>query len=347
MNRTGLIVLQAVGALSILAYPAVLIANIMSIAAPGHTFRTSLPWVLLSLYPFVWVLLDVLAWQAMARGAVRLAFGLSCIPPLACLLVAGILGFSWIGFLFGTAGIGKGGLQVNTYSSSNLLMDSISRAVQDTQSPSGPSEAVAEALRVIDANPTLVNISTPEKGSPLNVVLNRLSVSLDGTMNDDVELQQDRVRLVRALVAHGGQLSRDEATDLRKTWVLRRALYDGPVSTATENPLVWRIVTHDRGDSVRFNPLTDELPPRRNGPPGFLLKEDEVPLLNRATRLHGTPLYAALLDNSMDVCRVIIHAGGRLSAQEERDPAAMAALQDVFEREVGLRLAYNSAPKSR
>src|SRR5215467_9444419 len=103
MNRNGLILLQVIGALSILAYPAVLIANIMSIAAPGHTFRRALPWVLLSLYPLVWIVLDVLAWRAMARGAVRLAFGLSSIPVLACLLVAGILGSAWIGFVLGSA----------------------------------------------------------------------------------------------------------------------------------------------------------------------------------------------------------------------------------------------------
>jgi hypothetical protein len=306
MNRNGLILLQVVGALSILAYPAVLIANIMSIAAPGHTFRTSLPWVLLSLYPIVWIALDVLAWRAMGRGAVGLAFGLSSIPALACLLVAGVLGFSWIGFLFGSAGIGKGGLHVTTYS------------------------------------------SPPAEGSPLSAALDQLSISLDGTINGDIPLQQDRIRVVRALVTGGAHLTNDEATNLRKTWVLRRALYDGPVTTATENPLVWRIVTHDRGDSIRFNPLTDKLPPRRDGPASFVLKGDDVPLLNRPTRLHGTPVYAALLDNASDVCSVIINAGGRLSAEEEHDAAAMAALQDVFEREADLRRAYSgAAPKAR
>jgi hypothetical protein len=305
MNRNGLILLQLVGALSILAYPGVLIANIMAIAAPGHTFRSSLPWVLLSLYPVVWIALDVFAWRAMGRGAVGLAFGLSSIPAMACLLFVGVLGVSWIGFLFGTAGIGKGGLHVTTYP------------------------------------------STPAEGSPLSLALDQLSVSLDGTLNGNIQLQQDRVRLVRTLVAKGVHLDTDEATNLRKTWVLRRALYDGPVTTATENPLVWRIVTHDRGDSTRFNPLTDKLPPRRDGPAAFVLKEDEIPLLNRSTRLHGTPLYAALLDNAIDVCSVIIKAGGRLSAEEEHDAAAMAALQDVFEREPGVRLAYSGAPKSR
>jgi len=347
MNRHGLLLLQAVGALSILAYPAVLIANIMSIAAPGHTFRRSLLLVLLSFYPLVWIVLDVFAWRAMARGAIRLAFGLSSIPTLACLLVVGIYVFSWIGFLFGVAAIGKGHLQVKTYPSTNLLLRSISRGAQNTQAQSGPSGAVEQALRDIEANSTLVNVSTLADGSPLNVALGELSISLDGTINGEIQLQQDRIRLVRALVAHGGHLNKDEATDLRKTWVLRRALFDGPVTTASENPLVWRIVTHQRGDSILFNPFTDKLPPRRDGPARFLLREDEVPLLNRATRLHGTPLYAALLDNSINVCSVIINAGGRLSAEEEHDPAAMAALQEVFEREADLRLVYSGAPKFR
>jgi hypothetical protein len=90
MNRSGLIVLQVMGALSILAYPFVLLANIMSLAAPGHTARTTLAWVLLSLYPFVWIALDIFAWRAMARGAVGLAFGLSSVPAAATILWAGI-----------------------------------------------------------------------------------------------------------------------------------------------------------------------------------------------------------------------------------------------------------------
>jgi hypothetical protein len=55
-------------------------------------------------------------------------------------------------------------------------------------------------------------------------------------------------------------------------------------------------------------------------------------------------LYSALLDPSRDACGVIIKAGGRLSAEEERDPAAVAALQDLFERDPDLRAAY---PKAR
>jgi hypothetical protein len=343
MNRNGLILLQAVGALSILPYPFVLLANIMSIAAPGHNSINSLPWVLLSFYPIVWVGLYVFAWRAMARGAVGLAFGLSSIPASACLLAVGIYVFSWIGFGLGMAGVGKGGLHSYANPNNNPLLDSISLAGQDIQLPPGPAAAVEKALHDIDANPTLVNFSVPGRGSPLNVALRSLIVSLDGTITGDIQRQQDRIQLIRALVAHGGHLNSGEATDLHKTWVLRRALYDGPVTTASENPLAWRIVTHDRGDSKPFNPLTDKLPPRRDGPAPFTLKEGEIPLLNRPTRLHGTPLYAALLDHARD-CSVIVKAGGRLSAEEQRDPAAVAALQSVFERDPDLRVAYWKAP---
>jgi hypothetical protein len=344
MNRKGLIVLQAVGALSILPYPFVLLTNIMSIAAPGHNAFRSLPWVLLSSYPLVWIGLYVFAWRAMARGSVGLAFGLSSIPAFACLLLVGTYVFSWIGFGLGMAGVGKGGLHSETYPNHNPLLDSISLAGQDIQFPPGSAAAVEKALHEIDANPRLLNVSVPGHGSPLNVAVSNLSISVDGTINGDIQRQQDRIRLVRALVARGAHLNADEATDLRETWVLRRALYDGPVDTVSENPLVWRIVTGGRSDSQPFNPLTGKLPPRRDGPEPFSLKKDEIPLLNRPTRLHGTPLYAALLKNATDAWGVIIQAGGRLSAGEERDPATRAALQSVFERDPDLRVAYTKAP---
>jgi hypothetical protein len=62
-----------------------------------------------------------------------------------------------------------------------------------------------------------------------------------------------------------------------------------------------------------------------------------MPLLNQSTRLHGTPLYAALLEQDWGACGAIIRAGGKLSVEEERDPAATAALRDLFERQPALR----------
>jgi uncharacterized membrane protein len=51
MNRNGLILIQVLGGLSILAYPFVLLANIMSMAAPGQSHMGALVLVLLSTYP--------------------------------------------------------------------------------------------------------------------------------------------------------------------------------------------------------------------------------------------------------------------------------------------------------
>ena len=341
MTRNGLILLQVLGALSIVPYPFVLLANIMSIAAPGHTTATALPWVLLSFYPLVWIALYVFAWRAMGRGAVGLAFGLSSIPAVASLAIVGVYLISWSSFALGTAGIGKGGLHSTTYAN-NPVLDSISLAIQDVELPPGRAAAIEKALHDIDANPTLVNLSIYPRGSPLNVALGGLSVSLDGTINGDRHRQQDRIRLVRALVAHGAHLSAEEATDLRKTWKLRRVTNDGPVTTATENPLVWRIVTHNRGESKPFDPLKDPIPSRSDVPEPFVLKESEIALLNRTTRFHGTPLYAALLDDATGTCIVLIKAGARLSAEEERDAEASAALHRVLQGDPALRTAYTN-----
>ena len=338
-NQAGIIVLQAIGALSILPYPFVLLANIMSMAAPGRTPATTLLWALLSLYPFLWIALDILAWRAMRRGAARLAVALSSIPAAATVGAGGILLFSWISFSLGTAGVGSGGLHSTTYPTNNEAIDSVILAEKDIEMGHDPGGSVERTLRRVDANRKLLNAAVAPYGSALNVALTALSIRLDGTMPPEPH----RVELVRGLLARGARLSADEAMDLRTTWRLRRALYEGPIRTTEENPLVWRIVTHNRGPSKPFNPMTDKLPPRSDTPPPFVLDAGDSALLNRPTALHGTPLYAALLDHAPDVASVMIHAGGRLSADEERDAAAAAALRSLFEHDPALKAAYDKA----
>jgi hypothetical protein len=190
--------------------------------------------MLLSLYPVVWIALDILAWRAMARGAVGLAFGFSSIPAAATVLAAGIYVFSWVAFGLGTVGVGPGGLHSTTYPTNNEVIDSVILAAKDIEIGHDPTGSVERTLRRVDANLKLVNVTVAPYGSALNVALAALSISLDGMMPQ----QQDRLKLVRGLVERGARLSGDEATDLRKTWLLRRALYDGPVRTSEENPLV-------------------------------------------------------------------------------------------------------------
>jgi hypothetical protein len=339
MNRTTLIALQAVGVLSILPYPFVLLANVMSIAAPGHTSATQLPWIVLSFYPIVWIVLYVIAWRAMSRGAVGLAFGLSSIPAAACLIVAGFFVFSWIGFGLGSGGIGSGGLHSTTYPTNNPVLDTMLLAGQDIQIGHEPEFAVGRAIHEIESNPKLMNVSVAQYGSPVNVALRDLAISIDGKISGD-NANHDRARILRALIAHGAHLGAAEAADLHKSFALRRALLEGPVTTESENPLVWRIVTHERADNKPFDPLTGHLPSRDGGPAPFELKAGEIALVNRSTRLHGTPLYAALLDGNPNSCRAVIAAGGRLSANEAHDPAASAALQTLFDRDPDSRAAY-------
>jgi hypothetical protein len=331
-----MIALQAIGVLSILPYPFVLLANIMSMAAPGRTTATTAFWALLSLYPLVWIALYVVAWRAMSRGAVTLALGLSSIPAVFTVAAVGVYLLSWVSFGLGMAGIGNGGLRSQTFPTNNPVIDSLILAGKDLEMRNDTARAVKRTLDTVDGNLKLVNVAIPPYGSPLNVALQGFSVPLDSVTTDD---QQDRIHLIQGLVARGARLNAEEATDLRKAWLLRRALHRGLVRTSEENPLVWRIVTHDRGEPRPFNPFSDQLP--RSAQP-FTLKPGELSLLNRATEVHGTPLYAALLDDSQEVCRAIITAGGRLSVEEARDAAAVAALEKLFQRDASLRAAYNN-----
>ena len=87
-------VLQAVGAVSLLPYPAIVAANVMQIAAEGQQgfgrFTAALPYVLLSLYPAIWLGLYVWSWRAIAHGGAGRAFVLSSIPA-----VLSMAGFAW------------------------------------------------------------------------------------------------------------------------------------------------------------------------------------------------------------------------------------------------------------
>jgi hypothetical protein len=102
---------------------------------------------------------------------------------------------------------------------------------------------------------------------------------------------------------------------------LKRALLDPPFDTQTENPLVWRILKRGNGEQIT-------------------LGAGEMPLINKPTRLYGTPLYAALLTNGFYIFPDLVNAGARLSPAEERDPAAAKALARMFEQRPELRAVY-------
>jgi hypothetical protein len=89
--RVALVVLQAVGALSLLVYPGVLAAVAMGMEAPATGWGDQVVQFLmyfLCTYPLVWIALWVGSWMAIRRGRTVLAFVLS-LPPALALVVGG------------------------------------------------------------------------------------------------------------------------------------------------------------------------------------------------------------------------------------------------------------------
>jgi hypothetical protein len=322
--RIGLVVLQAIGALSLIPYPFFILANVMSIAAPRQTLVGAIPYILLSAYPLLWIALYALAWRAMSGGSTGVAFALSSVPVLVGLCGIGLYIHSpGSGSAYGKAA-GEARAQIEPL---NPLLWKIWCAGGPKRVPGAPSVSVDQALKAIEADPGLVNLPVPPYGTPLKNALLNLAINVDGSLGnskrESAARQQDLIRIVRSLVAHGARFTPVERTDLWRSWELRRALFDGPVTTESENPLVWQILKRDR-----------------EGGEAFTIAKDELPLVNKATSLHGTPLYAALLTNGLYIFPELVNAGARLSPEEERDPAAAKALAEMLQKRPELRTVY-------
>ena len=314
--RIGLILVQAFGALSLIPYPFVLIANVMSIAAEGQTLAGATPFVLLSLYPAVWIVLDVLAWRAMSRGSVGLAFVYSSVPVV--LSLAAVLFFMLDTRAASRREKDRLNVRKSRVEQANplawTLMCYCGQPRYQGTTPV-PFDTVLKAI----ADAPKINDPVPEDGTPLRIALWNLKLKWDGTPNG--EHSEQGLRIVRGLVAHGAQLSGDERTFLQDVVRLKLATFkDEAAVTERENPLVWRIVK-----SVGR----------------VELRPEDTRLLNKPTRLYGTPLLASmlLLDQGA-LAADLIEAGARLSRDEERDPAGKQALEDLFKNRPSLKQIY-------
>lgn len=316
-KRILLTVLQALGGFTLIPYPFIILANVMSIAAPGQTLIGAMPFILLSVYPVIWIGLYALAWFLLIKGRTGLAFALSSVPVLAGLCAAGWLVQSDQRV---TAHFSKEAEETRSkVERVNPLLWTILCAGGPNRLLGGPPVTAEEALKAIDAQPAMVNVEVAPYGTPLQTAVLNMAANLDGTMGNDTrekpEHQQNMIRIVRSLVSHGARLNAAERSDLGRSWQLRRAMFDGPITTANENPLVWKILKRDRQNESLFKVTADELP-----------------WINKPTRLHGTPMYATLLSGGFYIYPELIKAGARLSPEEERDPAAAKALAEMRQR---------------
>ena len=319
-SRIVLVVLQAVGAVSLLPYPAILAANAMQIAAEGQQgfgrLTSALPYVLLSLYPAVWLGLYGWSWRAIAHGGTARAFTLSSIP--AALSLAG---FAWF-LMWGQEDRKCEDTRVEQIRKQveavNPLAWTIMRSAGPFDDPGAPPLPAAAAIVEISKAPVAnLNVPVGDYGTPLAIALRYLR------SRAVTPSQEDRLRVVKALLARGAALAPGERSNLLYASLLRQASAGGPDTTASENPLVWRI---------RNREVQARQP--------FALRTDELPLLNVTTRRYGTPLWAALSNMDDALAVNLIEAGARLSPEEAGDPAGAAALSELFRGSEALRSRY-------
>ena len=321
--RVALGVLQGLGALSFLPYPAILVANVMSMAAEGprgmQRLIAALPYFLLSLYPLVWIALYIWSWRAISHGAAARAFTLSIIP-----LVLSVAGVVW--FLQSSqADRDRRADEIRRkVEAENPLVYALLCSVGPERSMGATVLSEVAVLKAIAEAPD-VNKEVKDYGSPLQVALMNLGCRVDGSSTEP--RYAEFVKIVRALQARGARLTTSERRVVRNRFLLRMAALDGPVTTEQENALVWRIV---KGELKSREP--------------FALREDEVPLLNKPTTAHGTPLLAAFLTLDSKLAANLIQAGARLSAEESQDPAAAPALQEFFQHNRELWFVYHQRP---
>lgn len=310
--RIGLGVLQALGALSIVAYPAALTASVMAIGGEGprglQRIVVSIPYVLLALYPAAWIALFVWAWRLLGGGLIGPAYAVSLVPALVSLAA--------MKFLLSPDAPTKPRRPAQIEQVNPLVSKILAAGDSSSMPVAGVLKAVQESDRV--------NVPVPGLGTPLKVALRNLKYNFDGTPYDR---RQEELRLiVQALLARGAALAHEEAEDWDVAWRLRRVTFEGPITTREENPLVWRLLE-----------MADPKGPYIRDGKEFDLTPADFHLLNVPTRLHGTPLYLALRLRAKRVCVALAKAGARLSSEEESEPAAAAALRKFFEEYPDLR----------
>lgn len=321
MNRkTSLLTaLQVAGGLSILAYPLILIADIMSFDKPGsETPGHVIVSLLVALYPLVWIWLFIFSRRTLSRGNTVLAFSLSSIPAL---IFAAAIGY----MAFDLYSIAKS--EASEVDQVRMKMEAVNPLVwtiwcmDDNNYPPTPHVQVEQALKKIEANLTLVNVEVPSYGAPLDIAVNQIHFSIDGspgvreespTYAKDLQHQKDMVRVARVLIGHGAHLGTEEKHSIETEWKVKMVMNDSPLNISSENPLVLRILTPKKSDTP------------------FSVHNDDIQFLNKSTKLYGTPLCAALLKLEMGEGNnlvQLINAGAHLSKEEEEDPSIAAALK--------------------
>jgi hypothetical protein len=268
-------------------------------------FTAAFPYVVLSFYPVAWAGLFLWSWRALAHGATGRAFVLSGVP-----VILSLAGAAWF-LQWGREDRKNDEARLerirHEVQAANPLAWTIMRSGGPFEFPGAPLLPTDEVISEI-SKATNINGAAGEHGTPLAIALRYLGSKSAGRSRDD------RLRVVRALLARGAIVDPSERRILLYANLLKDATFDGPATAASENPLVTRI---------RNREVQSRDP--------FALLDDEVAMLNVPTRRYGTPLWAALSAMDGALAAHLVEAGARLSADEAGDPAGAQALNECFQ----------------
>jgi hypothetical protein len=323
-TKAKLLVLQGVGAVTLLVYPGVILATIMAVGSQpgGDAGLVALMGRILLVasvaYPVIWAVLWWSSWRALRRGQPRRALVLSA-PP-AALAFIGVVG-TLIVTLLASMGVGD-------RHEALLARQQNPLAASIIEFPNGSLNWRELQEEIRNADPALLSKEVEYDGTPLRIALRSTSLasSLDSSLAPKHSLE-----IVRLLLARGAKLSTAELeTSPETVWVaqtIERGVTLPDRGAAQENPLVWTIVTARAQDEQSLEAAVESAAAKDRA------------LLNRITRAYGTPLRAALLRKFNRAAELLIARGATASVTEADIPS--------FARQLDALLAESSHPQLR
>ena len=318
-----LIALQVLGGATFLAYPVILMGLLFGEGDQGLKTRllvASLVW------PVLLVLLWILSWLALGRGRTLLALALSAPPAL-------VFAFGVRLFVVHSHRSRQSVVQMkseeageieNARKQNPLAGEILALEAGQTKWP-GLQEVIARAdpellSRPVDLAPR--GLLDARRSTPLALALQGSHLDFDSS-----KTRPHFLEAARLLIGRGARLSSEEESTAGSTagfdlpWMVEVVESGTELpdrAAASENPLVWRIMTADYAD-----PVTADI---------SAAKRSHPEQLSRATTTYGTPLHAAILRGSL--CQrcdgLLVAYGAQLSESERKVPRLVARVEAIL-----------------
>jgi hypothetical protein len=346
--KVRLLLLQALGVLSIVPYPAVFIASLMSLGGGGsETSVLDLPFKIFFagtlVYPAVWLLLWVLAWRAYRAGRPSKALVLSSPPAIVAVSFFLLFGVGDVVGRFvenGERGGGSEG-QIAAAREQSSLAAAILEFLYDDIEWSDLQKAIAaapaeELSKPVTLPPFGAIIETPQvrPESPLAILLDR---SLLGLWFDEGQARPHFLDAARLLMQRGATLSPAEvAEDAQLVFLADAVARQVPLPDPRayeESPIADAIMTARESETRMLDDRIREA------------AEEDPTLLTRVSTAYGSPLKVAILRKMNGTIGTLIYNGAVLAPAERQVPSLARQLEEVLQNPL-YRERYEAALKA-